>query len=138
MEIRGVGPGLGPQEYQRQNAEKPQQANGMPRQDDVQISEEAKKLFKEKASDSVDLSGKDRQVADLEKKLADRLVSSGAVANPEEARSLASRVAAQAFDGDEQTSAKLEAVQQKIASGGYDTQEVLNKVADRLMGEMGL
>ncbi len=138
MEIRGIGPGLGPQEYQRQNADKTQQPNEAPRQDDVQISEEAKRLFKEKAADSSAVSSQEQRIADLEEKLTQKLVSAGAVGSPEEARSLASRVAAKAFEAGSETSDKLEAIRQKIASGAYDQKEVLNKVADRLMEDMGL
>ncbi len=137
MEIRGIGPGLGPQEYQRQDAEKAQQPNEAPRQDDIQISEEAKRLFKEKAADATAVSSQEQQVADLEEKLTQKLVSAGAVSSPEEARSLASRVAANAFEGGE-TSDRLEAIRQNVASGAYDSKEVLNKVADRLMEDMGL
>ncbi|NOZ55219.1 MAG: hypothetical protein GXO73_00315 [Calditrichaeota bacterium] len=137
MEIRGIGPGLGPQEYQRQNAEKAQQPNEAPRQDDIQISEEAKRLFKEKAADATAVSSQEQRVADLEEKLTQKLVSAGAVGSPEEARSLASRVAAKAFEGGE-TSDRLEAIRQNVASGAYDSKEVLNKVADRLMEDMGL
>ncbi len=137
MEIRGVGGSQGPQEYQRQVETKAQQPKAQePREDTIQISEEAKRLLSKDAS--ADSPGA-RKVEETAARLADRLVTSGAVRNPGEAADLSRKVAEKlAGEGASGNPKDLEAVRQRVENGFYSRPAVAEKIADRLLEEMGI
>ena len=139
MEIRGIGSGIGPQEYQRQSAEQAAKPAERMIEDTLQISEEARKLFQEKgaggAPSGVDLG---RRIEALQEKLVDKLTASGFAKDAKEASGLAKQIAERVVELETPERNRLDDVRARIESGHYSGQEVVGKVAEKLMRDMGL
>jgi|GEM_PF-5417574 beta-phosphoglucomutase-like phosphatase (HAD superfamily) len=134
MEIRGLGPSQAPQEYQKQIQQaSPQPQAKTPAQDSVQISQEARQLLQQERRDRL-MPGTE----DLIARLADRLLSAG-LASADEAVGLSRKVAEALAATTKQDAEKdLEVIREKVRSGFYSDPKVIERVAERLLGELGL
>jgi beta-phosphoglucomutase-like phosphatase (HAD superfamily) len=135
MEIRGLGPSQAPQEYQKQIQQaSPQPQAKTPAQDSVQISQEARQLLQQERRDRL-MPGTE----DLIARLADRLLSAGLASSADEAVGLSRKVAEALAATTKQDAEKdLEVIREKVRSGFYSDPKVIERVAERLLGELGL
>ncbi|MDZ7373417.1 MAG: hypothetical protein ONB23_05545 [candidate division KSB1 bacterium] len=102
----------------------------------MQISEEARRLLQNEVKHWLSVG---RRVEDLANSLADRLLQAGLAKSPEEARSLSEKVAgALAEPTGKSSRPNLAEIQERVRSGYYSSPGIVERIAEKILGELGL